>query len=79
MVPDAKPLASGLYAQVGLPIGGVSAGTSTGPGSGGGVDTGRGTGMGAGDGPGPGPGCGGEVYRPGGAVSAPRLIKEVTP
>ncbi len=58
-------------------------GTSTGPGSGGGVGTGRGTGIGSGRGPGLGPGSGGGtgggVYRPGGAVSAPRLIKEVKP
>ena len=58
-------------------------GTSTGPGSGGGVGTGIGTGIGRGRGPGLGPGSGGGtgggVYRPGGAVSAPRLIKEVKP
>ena len=58
-------------------------GTSTGPGSGGGVGTGIGTGIGSGRGPGLGPGSGGGtgggVYRPGGAVSAPRLIKEVRP
>ena len=35
----AKPLASGTFEQVGLPIGGVSFGTSTGPGSGGGGET----------------------------------------
>jgi periplasmic protein TonB len=39
--------------------------------------------MGSGDGPGLGPGSGGStgggVYRPGGAVSTPRLIKEVRP
>lgn len=56
-------------------------GTSTGPGSGGGVGSGAGTGVGsgrgAGLGPGSGGGTGGGVYRAGGAVSAPRLIKEV--
>jgi TonB family protein len=83
IVLDAKPLASGLFDQIGLPTGGVMSGTSTGPGSGGGVGTGSGTGIGSGRGPGFGPGSGGGtgggVYRPGGAVSAPRLIKEVKP
>ena len=83
IVLDAKPLASGLFDQLGLPTGGVMSGTSTGPGSGGGVGTGSGTGMGSGRGPGFGPGSGGGtgggIYRAGGAVSAPRLIKEVKP
>ena len=83
IVLDAKPLASGLFDQIGLPTGGVMSGTSTGPGSGGGVGTGIGTGIGSGRGPGLGPGSGGGtgggVYRPGGAVTAPRLIKEVKP
>jgi Gram-negative bacterial TonB protein C-terminal len=83
IVLDAKPLASGLFDQTGLPTGGVMSGTSTGPGSGGGVGTGSGTGMGSGRGPGFGPGSGGGTgggsYRAGGAVSAPRLIKEVKP
>jgi TonB family protein len=83
IVLDAKPLASGLFEQVGLPTGGVMSGTSTGSGSGGGVGTGTGTGIGPGRGPGFGPGSGGGtgggVYRPGGAVSGPRLIKEVKP
>ena len=86
IVLDAKPLASGVFDQVGLPtaatLSGLS-GTSTGPGSGGGVGTGIGTGIGSGRGPGLGPGsgggAGGGVYRAGGAVSAPRLIKEVKP
>ena len=80
---DAKPLASGIFEQIGLPTGAIVSGTSIGPGSGGGVGTGVGTGMGSGDGPGLGPGSGGGtgggVYRAGGAVSAPRLIKEVKP
>ena len=83
IVLDAKPLASGLFEQVGLPTGGVMSGTSTGSGSGGGVGTGTGAGIGPGRGPGFGPGSGGGtgggVYRPGGAVSGPRLIKEVKP
>lgn len=80
---EATPLASGLFDQIGLPSGAVMSGTSTGPGSGGGVGTGSGTGTGSGRGPGFGPGSGGGtgggVYRAGGAVSAPRSIKEVRP
>jgi TonB family protein len=83
LVLDAKPLASGFFNQTGLPAGGVLSGPSTGPGSGGGVGTGSGTGIGPGRGPGLGPGSGGGtgsgVYRAGGAVSAPRVIKEVRP
>jgi TonB family protein len=80
---DAQPLASGFFEQAGLPTGVVASGTSLGPGSGGGVGTGIGTGMGSGRGPGLGPGsgggAGGGVYRAGGPVSAPRLIKDVKP
>jgi TonB family protein len=80
---DAKPLASGDREQVGLPSGGASFGTSTGPGSGGGVGTGTGTGIGPGRGPGLGDGVGGGmgggVYRPGGSVTAPRLLQDVRP
>jgi protein TonB len=83
IVLDAKPLASGIFDQIGLPSGAMVSGTSTGPGSGGGVGTGVGTGMGSGRGsglgPGSGGGTGGGVYRAGGAVSAPRLIKDVKP
>jgi TonB family protein len=83
VVLDAKPLASGTFDQLGLPVGGVSYGTSTGPGSGGGVGTGIGTGIGPGRGPGIGPGegggIGGGVYRPGGAVTAPRVLTQVQP
>ena len=83
VVLDAQPLASGIFEQVGLPTTALLSGTSTGPGSGGGVGTGIGTGIGSGRGPGLGPGSGGGtgggVYRPGGAVSAPRLLKEVKP
>ena len=78
---DARPLASGTFDQIGLPVAELLSGTSTGPGSGGGAGTGAGTGVGSGRGPGLGPGSGGGtgggVYRVGGAVSAPRLIKEV--
>ncbi len=83
VVLDAQPLASGLFEQIGLPVGGVAYGTSTGTGSGDGVGTGAGTGIGSGLGPGLGPGAGGGIgggfYRPGGAVSAPRVIAEVKP
>jgi protein TonB len=83
VVLDARPLASGAFDQIGLPAGGVSYGTSTGPGSGGGVGTGIGTGIGSGRGPGIGPGSGGGIgggiYRPGGAVTTPRVIAEVKP
>ena len=83
IVLDAKPLSSGMFDQIGLPAAGVMSGTSTGPGSGGGVGTGLGTGVGSGHGPGLGPGSGGGSgrgpYRAGGAVSAPRVIKEVRP
>jgi protein TonB len=80
---DAKSLASGNVDEIGLPVGGVSYGTSTGLGSGGGVGEGVGTGVGTGRGPGVGPGSGGGtgggVYRPGGSVTAPRVITEVKP
>jgi TonB family protein len=80
---DAKPLASGVLEQVGLPSGGTAVGTSTGPGSGGGVGDGVGTGIGGGRGPGLGPGSGGGtgggVYRAGPAVTSPQLISQVRP
>lgn len=80
---DARPLASGSVDVLGLPVGGVSFGTSTGPGSGGGVGTGTGTGIGPGRGPGIGPGSdggiGGGVYRTGGGVTTPRLLSQVKP
>jgi protein TonB len=83
IVLEAKPLSSGLFEQIGLPTGAMLPGTSMGPGSGGGVGNGIGTGVGSGRGPGLGPGSGGGtgggVYRPGGTVSFPRLIKEVKP
>ena len=60
---DALPLASGTFNQIGLPVGGVSYGTSTGPGSGGGVGTSTGTGLGSGRGPGIGPGSDGGFVR----------------
>jgi protein TonB len=83
IVLDAKPMFSGTMDQLGLPVGGVSYGTSTGSGSGGGVGTGSGTGLGSGEGPGIGPGSGGGfgggAYRPGGAVVAPRILRQTTP
>jgi TonB family protein len=83
VVLDAVPLSSGTFEQMGLPSGGLPSGTSLGPGSGGGVGTGTGAGIGAGKGPGigagSGGGTGGGTYRPGGAVTAPRVIAEVRP
>jgi protein TonB len=83
LVLDATPLAAGTRNQVGLLTGGVSFGTSTGTGSGGGVGDGSGTGVGSGRGPGIGPGSGGGIgggaYRPGGAVTSPRVISKVAP
>ena len=80
---DAKPLASGFSEHVGLPTGGVTFGMSTGPGSGGGVGAGTGTGIGSGRGPGLGEGngggTGGGVYRVGGSVSSPVLVRHVRP
>jgi len=80
---EARPVASGVSNQIGLPEGGVSFGTSTGPGSGGGVGEGVGTGIGPGTGPGFGPGSGGGigggVYRPGGSVTVPRVLTQVRP
>jgi hypothetical protein len=54
LVLDAKPLASGREEQLGLPIGGVSIGTSLGSGTAGGAGDGIGTGVG----PGPSAGLG---------------------
>ena len=83
LVLDAKPLASGTREQIGLLSGGVPEGTSLGPGVGGGVGDGIGTGIGSGEGPGIGPGSGGGigggVYRPGGAVTSPRVLVQVSP
>ena len=80
---DAKPMAAGLLDTVGLPTVGTSSDTSIGSGTGGGIGTGTGTGVGSGQGAGLGAGAGGGtgggIYRPGGAVSAPRLIEEVRP
>jgi TonB family protein len=77
LVLDAKPLASGTFDQIGLLTGGIQ-GTSTGSGAGGGVGTGT-AGWGPGIGPGAGGGIGGGIYRPGGAVTAPRVITATTP
>ena len=83
IVIDAVPLSSGTVDQLGLPSTTAPAVGSTGSGTGGGVGTGTGTGIGSGQGPGLGPGSGGGtgggVYRPGGAVTPPRVIVEVKP
>jgi TonB family protein len=76
-------MAAGLFEQTGLPGVPPSSDSSIGPGTGGGIGTGSGTGVGAGRGSGfgdgAGGGTGGGIYRPGGAVTAPRLIDQVTP
>jgi len=83
LVLEARPLASGTIDQVGIPEGSVSFGTSLGPGSGGGVGDGVGTGIGSGRGPGlgggTGGGTGGGAYRPGGAVTPPRVLTQTRP
>lgn len=69
-------------AQLGDPFGSIGP-PSGGPGSGGGIGTGSGggvgSGTGAGVGPGRGGGFGGGVFRVGGGVSAPRLVRKVEP
>ena len=83
IVLDARPLASGMIEQIGIPEGGVGFGTSQGPGFGGGAGDGVGTGVGPGHGPGfgsgEGGGIGGGLYRPGGSVTPPRVLWEVRP
>lgn len=83
VVLDAVPLASGTAFQAGLPDGLQTIGSSQGPGFGGGVGEGIGTGIGSGTGPGIGPGSGGGfgggVYRPGGGIVPPTLLKQVVP
>jgi TonB family protein len=80
---DAKPLASGTRFMIGAPQGPAGLPFSQGPGWGGGVGEGTGTGIGSGTGPGIGPGSGGGfgggVYRPGGGVVGPVLLREVKP
>ena len=83
LVLDAKPLASGTTFVLGAPDAPPGLAFSQGPGSGGGVGEGTGTGIGSGTGPGLGPGSGGGfgggVYRPGGGVVGPALVREVKP
>jgi TonB family protein len=80
---DTVPLASGTALLAGLPDALPSPALSGGPGVGGGIGTGTGTGLGSGTGPGLGPGSGGGfgggAYRPGGAVVAPTLLRQVLP
>jgi protein TonB len=83
VVLDAKPLASGTAFVIGAPDAPEGLPFSQGPGSGGGVGEGGGTGIGSGTGPGIGPGSGGGfgggVYRPGGGVVGPVLVRDVKP
>ena len=79
----ALPLAAGVTAQVGVLDGLPASVSSQGPGSGGGAGAGEGSGIGSGRGPGVGPGTGGGtgggVYRAGGGVSSPILVRQVRP
>lgn len=79
----AVPLAAGDVVQAGMPEAASSLPFSYGPGTGGGVGDGSGTGIGPGTGPGLGEGSGGGfgggAYRPGNGVSAPKLLKKVSP
>jgi TonB family protein len=79
--PDIK-LPGADLPSFGYPLGRISP-PSSGPGSGGGIGTGRGGGVGPGKGPGFGPGegggIGGGVYRVGGGVSSPQVIKRIDP
>jgi TonB family protein len=83
VVLDAVPLSSGSQFVAGLPSAERSSLGGMGSGEGGGVGSGAGTGIGSGRGPGMGPGSGGGfgggAYRLGAGVTAPRLLKEVTP
>ena len=80
---DARPLAAGTTFFAGLPDASPSLPFSQGPGVGGGVGDGTGSGIGPGAGPGIGSGSGGGfgggAYRPGSAVTPPRVLKEVKP
>ena len=80
VVLDAKPLASGTSEQFGLPPVAFRRHIDR-PGFRRGAGTNRtgGPGTGPGIGPGSGGGIGGGVYRPGGSVTAPRVIVEVKP
>lgn len=69
--------------ELGDPLAGVLAPASNGPGAGSGIGNDHGTGVGGGRGPGYGLGCcggiGGNVYRIGGGVTAPRAIYDPDP
>ena len=83
IVLDARPLASGNAVQFGLRSAACRGAHRPNLRSGGGVGTGTGTGIGSGRGPGFGAGSlggtGGGVYRPGGTVTAPRLLSHIRP
>lgn len=69
-LPQTGALGDPLSSVLGPPSSGTGSGGGIGSGSGGGVGSGRGPGVG----PGWGGGIGGEAYRVGGGVSAPRVI-----
>ncbi len=84
VVPPTVKLPSNGLPNLGDPKSAVVAGPlSNGTGSGGGIGVGGGggigSGIGSGVGPGTGGGFGGGVYRVGGGVSAPRVIKQTDP
>ena len=82
VIPPDIQLANVSMAVIGDPLGKIGP-PSNGPGSGGGIGSGSGGGVGSGTGPGVGRGggggVGGGVYRIGGGVSAPQLIRRVDP
>ncbi len=80
--PDLKIVANNNMPNLGdpkstavIPSNGTGSGSGIGSGSGGGVGSGNGRGVG----PGEGMGAGGGVYRPGGGVTAPRVIYQTEP
>jgi periplasmic protein TonB len=80
--PDLKIVANNNMPNLGdpkstavIPSNGTGSGSGIGSGSGGGVGSGNGRGVG----PGEGMGAGGGIYRPGGGVTAPRVIYQTEP
>jgi periplasmic protein TonB len=83
VVPPTVKLPTSSLPNLGDPKSSVAGPLSSGVGSGGGIGSGSGGGVGSGTGAGVGPGIGGGigggVYRVGGGVSAPSLIKKIEP
>jgi TonB family protein len=82
VMPPQIKLASNMP-NIGNPMASVPSAPSNGTGSGGGIGSGSGGGIGSGSGPGVGPGhgggIGGDAFRVGGSVSAPRAIETPDP